>query len=183
MNKLRNSQFINHISFLWHPINFFFLLKYPFMRSRNVWTGKFSGYKYTMYDEIPDGWKKAFGRQMLKDIKKAGKASRRRLHKHWSWKAMLQWSQIKEKYGSLRLYASTTEEIYEVLEHYESISEDYCINCGKPSEYMTSGWIVPLCGECMEKEVNKKDSDGKYVYNVDYRKNYKTKNRIIKEEK
>lgn len=183
MRKMKNSQFINHISFLWHPKNFFFLLKYPFMKSRNVWDGKFTGYSHTFYDHIPDGWRKAFGRQMLKDIKKAGKASRKRFHKYLSWKKMLRWEQIKEKYGTLRLYASTTEEIAEVLYHYESISEDYCIICGKPSEYWTSGWIVPLCSDCMEKEVNRKNDKGDYYYTKEYRENYKDKNRIIKEEK
>lgn len=177
-----NSAFVNHLSFLWHPINFFFLLKYPFMKERNVWSGRFLGYAYTLYEHIPSGWRKAFGNDLLKDIKRAGKKSRKRLHKHLSWRKMIIWTDIKEKYGTLRLYASATEEIYDVLEHYESISDKYCINCGKSAKYMTSGYIVPLCDECMKKEVNKKDKNGNYVYNEEYRNNYKTKNCIAKEE-
>ena len=51
--------------------NFFFCLKYPFWKLRNVWTGKFRGYESTFYDWIPDGWRIAFGKQLSKDIKKA----------------------------------------------------------------------------------------------------------------
>lgn len=147
-NKFKNSAFVSHISFLWHLKNFFFLLRYPFMKVRNVWTGKFLGYKYTMYDEIPVGWRKAFGKDLLRDIKKAGKTSRKRLHKHLSWREMLYWEQIKEKYGELCLYASATEEIRYVLDKYEILSSFYCINCGKKAKYCTKGWIEYLCEDC-----------------------------------
>ena len=48
--------------------NFFFCLRYPFWKSRNVWTGKFCGYSSTSYDWIPEGWRKAFGKELSKDI-------------------------------------------------------------------------------------------------------------------
>ena len=67
-NKVKDSTFVNHISFLWHPINFFFLLKYPFMKSRNVWDGKFMGYSHTFYNHIPVGWRTAFGKDLLRII-------------------------------------------------------------------------------------------------------------------
>ena len=146
--KFKNSQFINHISFLWHWKNFFFLLKYPFYRVYNRWTGKFSGYAYTEYDSIPVGWRIAFGKQLSEDIKKAGKESRKRLGKHLSWKKLIMFEQIKEKWGELCLYASATSEIDKVLEKYEMLSAYYCISCGKPARYRTSGWITYLCKDC-----------------------------------
>lgn len=30
------SNIINYLSFIWHPVNFFFCLKYPFWTLRNV---------------------------------------------------------------------------------------------------------------------------------------------------
>lgn len=29
------------------------------------------GYGHTLYDEIPEGWRKAFGKQLSRDLKKA----------------------------------------------------------------------------------------------------------------
>jgi len=127
--------------------NFFFCLRFPFWRSRNVWTGEFYGYSYTWYDHIPEGWRKAFGIQLSKDIKKAFKEDKKE-NKKLKWKDALYWEQIKEKWGGLRLYASASNHIYEVLDKYEELSFKYCINCGKPTEYVTSGWVTYLCGDC-----------------------------------
>ena len=151
--NFKNSSFINHISFLWHWKNFFFLLKHPFYKSRNVWTGKFMGYDHTWYDMIPTGWQIAFGKQLTEDIHKAFKEDKKK-NKHLTWKKALSWEQIKEKYGELRLYASATENIMKVLEHYESISADYCICCGKPSTRMTLGWISFVCDDCAKEVTN-----------------------------
>ena len=155
--RFKNTSFVAHISFLWHWKNFFFLLKYPFYREYNRWHGKFCGYAFTEYDAIPNGWRKAFGKQLSKDIKKAGKESRKRVGKRLSWKKMICWQQIKEKYGSLRLYASATQEIQDVLGKYELMSEGYCINCGKPARYKTCGWVEYYCEDCMIKDLKSGD--------------------------
>ena len=149
--NIGNSQLIRHISFLWHWKNFFFLLRYPFYRVYHRWTGKFCGYSFTEYDDIEDGWKKAFGKELSKEIKLAGKASRKRLHKHLSWKKMIQWQQIKEKWGYLCLYASGTKEILDVLGKYEELSKGYCIYCGKPTKYKTTGYMLYLCDNCFDE--------------------------------
>ena len=133
--------------------NFFFCLKYPFWKSRNVWTGKFCGYSSTFYDWLPDGWRKAFGKELSRDIKKAGKLSRKRLKKYLSWKHMLSWHDIKSKYGTLRLSASATEEIQDVLHRYEILSMGYCWKCGKPARYVTSGWVEYLCEDCFKSRL------------------------------
>ena len=46
--------------------------KYPFLLPRNRWTGKVPkeyDYSYTELDDMPDGWRKAFGEQMCEEIK------------------------------------------------------------------------------------------------------------------
>ena len=158
--KFINSSFVAHISFLWHWKNFFFCLRYPFWKARNVFSGKFRGYSITWYDYIPNGWRLAFGKQLSDDIKKAGKESRKRLG-YKSWKNLISWQQIKEKYGELRLYASATDEIMHVLEKYELLSSGYCINCGKPARYMTQGWIEYLCEDCFIDDMKNVTSEEK----------------------
>lgn len=68
--------------------------KYCWLIPRNVWSGKIPedyDYYYTEYDCIPDGWQKAFGKIMLKEIddelKKNNYVNQYRIY------------QIKEKYG------------------------------------------------------------------------------------
>lgn len=128
-----------------HPKNFFFCLKYPFMKSRNVWSSRFSGYKYTAYDEILDGWQIAFGKQLLADIVQAFKANHVPKRK---WTKTLRWEQIKEKYGELCLYASAPDYIQDILTKYEDMSSCYCCRCGKPAKYWSTGWICPFCEDC-----------------------------------
>ena len=69
-------------------------------------------------------------------------------------------AQIKEKYGTLRLYHNgIPESIYDEIEawesKYEDLSEQVCINCGKSAKYMTPGWISFFCEDCI-KEYNGK---------------------------
>ena len=116
---------------------------------------------YTELDAMPDGWRKAFGIQMCKDIKHS------LLHTYidnnisispfeylsFYWKGIKQLygyriDQIKEKFGGLRWYDSnTTKDILEIIDHYEDVSMKTCIVCGKPATYMAKGWISPYCDE------------------------------------
>lgn len=130
--------------------NYFFCLRYPFYKARNVWTDKFCGYGFTWYDEIPEGWKKAFGKQLSKDLRKA-------LVKSKQLKTF-RFTQIKEKYGSLRLYCSgAADEVWKVLMNYEALSLKYCNRCGKPAEFETEGYIERLCESCYDKLMVKDD--------------------------
>lgn len=153
--KFKKSAFVNHLSFLWHPKNFFLCLKYPFWKATNVWDKSFLGYSFTWYEAIPKGWRKAFGKELSKDIKLAGKATRKRLHKHIKWKDLINWEQIKEKYGELCLYASASEEIQKILEKYECKSIGYCFICGKPARYKTRDWIEFYCEDCFDAYLDK----------------------------
>jgi len=148
MNKYYDSFFYRYIgSAFTNPKNFFLCLKYPFLKSRNVWTGRFSGYNSTMYEWIPVGWRAAFGKELVDDIAKALKEDKIPKRK---WCKSVYWEDIKEKYGTLRLYAATTNKVQKVLSKYEAMSYGYCITCGKPARYMTHGWIEFLCEDCFD---------------------------------
>lgn len=55
--------------------------------------------------------------------------------------------QIKEKFGSLRLYCDTTPDIISII---ETASHTMCEECGSTREIgiTSSGWIKTLCKEC-----------------------------------
>ena len=98
--------------------NFFRCIRYPFWRLRST-SGKKMGYNWSEYDNISDGWKKAFGKQLSKDLRKVLKEENC-LHSFY-------FVDIKEKWGSLRLSgAFTTDKIDEVIEYYELLSRCYC---------------------------------------------------------
>lgn len=114
---------------------------------------------------IPYGWRKAFGLQMCKEIKhsliytyiREENISKTNIFKYI--KAYLKgikllytisFSQVKEKYGTLRIYLnSSTDDVYEIVDKYEDLSYNTCINCGKPAEYISQGWISPYCEDCI----------------------------------
>lgn len=95
---------------------------------------------------MPEGWRKAFGLQMCREIKEE-------LLKYNSLDDY-RITDIKEKYGSLRWYDSgypKDSKIGSIIEKYEKLSEDICINCGKPAKYYTKGWINFICEDCKNK--------------------------------
>ena len=73
--------------------------RFPFLMPRNRWTGAVPedyDYSYTELDSMPNGWRKAFGKQMCEDIReeliRAEYLDQYRI------------TQIKEKYGTLCWY-------------------------------------------------------------------------------
>lgn len=132
--------------------NFILCIKYPFLKNRNVWTDKNSGYGSTILDWFPKGWRKAFALKMCKDLKKA-------LKKEHSLKDF-RINDIKEKYGTLRFYTNfTSDSINKVIRRYELLSMCYCINCGKPVRYVTDGWVNFICEDCMKQKNTIKTHD------------------------
>ena len=132
--------------------SFFFLNRYPFWKMYD-YNNKFEGYSCSWYIFISAGWQKAFGKQLSKDIKEAGKAARRRLGHHISWKDLVKFADIKEKWGVLRFYAEAVPEIEHVLEKYELLSMGYCEECGKPARYITKGHVEYCCEDCFKRSL------------------------------
>lgn len=125
--------------------------EYPFLIRRD-WQGKIiKDDDWTYLDEMPEGWRKAFGEKMCQELKdilvKANYLSK--------YKVL----QVKEKFGQLRWYGgiipeSISEEYTEWIEKYEDLSEKTCIECGKPATKISLGWISPYCDECASKIKN-----------------------------
>ena len=120
--------------------NKFLCWRYPFYKFTDI-DGKVD-YSTTWYDSFPLGWKKAFGRQFSKELKKI-------LIKE-NWLIDFTFTDIKEKYGTLRIYCSKySDAVDELLNKYELLSIDYCINCGRPTT-VQSGYYT-LCNHCNQK--------------------------------
>ena len=98
---------------------------------------------YTELDSMPKGWRKAFGIQMCKDIKKVLK------HHHYLYKYRIM--QIKEKFGTLRWYdnGSPNRCVDKIVDEYEHKSYYTCIVCGKSATKLSKGWISPYCDNCI----------------------------------
>jgi len=60
--------------------------------------------------------------------------------------------QIKEKFGGLRLYCSTTnDEAYKIADSYEEKSYKVCEYCGSQDDVESKGlWIKTLCKKCRD---------------------------------
>lgn len=99
---------------------------------------------YTELDAMEPGWRKAFGIQMCKEIKKE-------LKKHkFLYKYRI--AQIKEKFGGLRWYDAgipKDSKIWDIIDKYTQISYKTCVVCGKPATKISKGWISPYCDDCI----------------------------------
>lgn len=120
--------------------------KYPWLLPHNRWTGEVVDnydYSFTELDDMPDGWRIAFGEQFCADIQH--ELDKLRPETAADFRVL----QIKEKFGQLRFYTNwVTEGIDEVIRRYENLSERTCIECGAPATKITTGWISPFCDKC-----------------------------------
>ena len=139
--------------------------KYPFLIPRNAWTGKVIedyDYSYTEWDDIPDGWKIAFGDMLLKELG----AELKRCNFLDKYRIV----QIKEKYGELRIYDNGVPRgcnVWDIIEAYTGLSRNICIKCGRPDcAHTTAGWIIPMCETCYNKDEYKYSTEPyKELYN------------------
>lgn len=123
-------------------VNTYLCIRFPFLKySRN--RKKFFQ-RYCWYWLIEDGWRKAFGIQLCKELKAA--LNRGGILKTWEI------TDVKEKYGALYIYDNgATEEVHDILNKYEYISSRTCVECGRIAKYRTTGWIEPYCEDCIKK--------------------------------
>lgn len=113
---------------------------------------------YTWLDDMPIGWRIAFGEQLCKEIKEE-------LVKNNELDSY-QIIQIKEKFGGLRWYDnSSLPGIQVIIAKYEALSEKICINCGKPAIWISKGWISPYCDECATKQAKAQGVDINKIFN------------------
>ena len=129
----------NFFKTLYITIRFPFMTMYDY-NGKRVWEASF-------YDCLPEGWQKAFGFDLMKDLKKAAKKDKLKLVIY----------DVKEKWGFLNIYtnAEFDSATNDVIAKYEELSKKVCINCGKPSKYRTTGWIAYYCEDCA-KDINPK---------------------------
>lgn len=136
---------VKHTKNHWYAFEYYFikfLYKYfvPFFHCIPTYT------EWDVIEEDLPGWYKAFGKQYLAELgaayKKLSKESRKIFGIH----------QIKEKYGTLRVYVSCgSDEIFNIIQKYEDLSAQTCICCGEPATKATDNYILPYCDSCFEK--------------------------------
>lgn len=100
--------------------------------------------KSTELDALDKGWRIAFGEDLCKDLRKE-------LKKNGELRSF-RITQLKEKFGSLRLYYGGIKNysgIEKIISKYEDISSTTCINCGKPAKWLSRGWVCPYCDDCI----------------------------------
>ena len=121
--------------------------KYPFLIPRYDWSGEIiEDYDYisTYLDDIPVGWKKAFGEMMCEEIKQE--------LTRCNYLDEFRIVQAKEKFGGLRIYTNGEPvdcKVQQIIDKYSTLSENICIICGKPDVPITNnGWISPYCKKC-----------------------------------
>lgn len=127
--------------------NWILVAKYPFLIPRYDWSGEIiEDYDYTStyLDDIPVGWKIAFGEMMCEEIKQE--------LIRCNYLDEFRIIQAKEKFGGLRIYTNGTPidcKVQEIIDKYSTLSENICIICGKPDVPITNnGWISPYCKKC-----------------------------------
>lgn len=125
---------------------------FPFMRPRDDWSGKDLttdpnfDWTWTLINEIPNGWRKAFGWDLVCEI--AATLSEEEKEKYYP-------VQIKEKFGELRWYSNLYDDrIDKIVNKYSLMSAKICIKCGKPAKFISKGWICPWCEDCAGQNHN-----------------------------
>ena len=118
---------------------------YPYLVPTNVWTDEpIKDYDYSYLrgeSDLPQGWFRLF-LLYCKHIKKYLVAENIIDKFHFT--------QIKEKYGTMRLYNNlTTDNISYLTILYEEFSKYVCENCGEFATHQTTGWISSFCDNCV----------------------------------
>ena len=127
--------------------------KYPWLIPRD-WNGKvYSDYDYSWINWFgwPSGWNKTLGNMYLKEF--GDTAKKLGIEKE------IVIEQQKEKYGQMRNYFYPYEEdLAEIANKYEVISQNVCIACGKPDVPMVGrSWISPICFDCYKNNIRERE--------------------------
>ena len=121
------------------------VVEFPFLRVYGQ--ESCHGVTSTMLDDMPQGWRIAFGRKLCEELKEE-------LVKNNALDSY-EVEQIKEKFGGLRWYDNChLPGVQVIIAKYEVLSEKTCIVCGKPAKWMSKGWISPYCDDCATYQSN-----------------------------
>ena len=136
--------------------------QYPFLLPQHSVSGTHStDFESTVLDDMPAGWRTAFGGNLCKEIMEELVQN--------DCVDSYQVLQIKEKYGELRWYSQGgTERIHrEIVPKYEKMSRRICIHCGRPATLVSKSWVAPWCNACAHNlpQICFFDIDG--VYNTE----------------
>lgn len=98
-------------------------------------------------EELPTGWRKAFGNQLADDVIA--------LTKKYNFENEYEVLQIKEKFGGLRWYEGCVpQEMYaehnDLIQKYEEMSYHTCVICGNAAEIPKKIYDQPVCDECRD---------------------------------
>jgi hypothetical protein len=77
---------------------------------------------------------------------------------------MIRITQVREKYGSLRIYTNMyTPELQELIDKAEIESEKVCEFCGSRKHLGTTlEWYITICYDCMKDRVRRKEIPSKW---------------------
>jgi hypothetical protein len=81
--------------------------------------------------EVDCGWL-GLVKELIEELIKAG------------WNRQI--CQVKEKFGGLRFYINDApEEVWQLIDKYERLSQGVCEKCGEPGSLNRTGWWKTLC--------------------------------------
>ena len=105
-------------------------------------------YNWTWLDAIEPGWRLAFSEQLCEELQKELERT--------NFVNAYVITDIKEKFGVLHWYSASepaVSNVHEILEKYEELSKKYCMECGKPNEWILDDpyWIYYYCNDCKER--------------------------------
>lgn len=140
------------------------IAKYPFLLPLNYKNEVIEGcdFSFTEADMVPDGWK-----NLIIDLSEE-------LMEYFRKNNIDPYSfhidQLKEKYGSIRLYYSLQNGTFQeddgidaIIQKYEQLSEHTCCECGAEATLMSTGWICPYCQKCADALKAKESSHLEFV--------------------
>lgn len=155
----------------------YWISKYPFLRIKNndiyPWLNT-EEIEECWLDCMPEGWARAFGKQMCDDLIEA-------LGDYADEWVIIQ---VKEKYGELRIYdTGCPSEIYDkvqsIINKYSYISRFVCVRCGSLDARMyDDGWMSPFCEECFTKQMKERFGEdecmiGRFIVDGKFEPTYK----------
>lgn len=131
--------------------------KYPFLLNVFDDCGKVipaskRDYTDNWWESIPFGWRKAFGLEMCEELLT--------ILREFNHVEDFYFIQIKEKFGSLRLYfldksfsKEMLEKIQKWADKYMELSENTCVVCGEKATKKDKRYVVPLCSLCYKRKL------------------------------